>query len=423
MLPRDFRNMGVLTGVEALWGFQASLTSSATVLTVYLLQHGASKAMIGSISAVEAAAFIIPQAIALYIFTSTKGRRRQLFVWHMLLIIPWIFGAGLFILLCGGFANLAKAWIVLVLYALYCCGIGTVGAAWVDWVANVFEKGVRGMAMGLSWGFSAIAGTVGGLLAGRLIEKADGDAVFGWLYLAAGVLATLSVLSFYLIKDPKASEPDAKPDMDFMELQRKFAASLSLPNFKSFLVGRMLATAGFCVTPFIAVNYLSPAGGGLSDGVIVSCGAAMTAGSALGNLVLGGLGDKKGHRLGIVIGIAMQIASLLAMLFSAGLASCLAAYFAAGLCVAASMISHSNMVIEMCPHDHRLAHITVGALVMSPAAILLPLLAGYLATWPSIGLRGVLGMSLAFSVVSLAWMIWRVKDPRHVAIAPSAEDV
>ena len=138
----------------------------------------------------------------------------------------------------------------------------------------------------------------------------------------------------------------------------------------------------------------------------------MTAGSAIGNMALGGLGDKLGHRLGILIGIAMQGASLLAMLLGSGMPSCIIAYFAAGLCVAASMISHANMVIEMCPHDHRLAHITAGALVMAPMAILLPLLAGYLAN-SCIGLRGVLELSLLFTGMAFLWMLLRVKDPRH----------
>ena len=66
--------------------------------------------------------------------------------------------------------------------------------------------------------------------------------------------------------------------------------SLADARFRSYLAGRILAMGGFCVTPFIAMRYASAEAGGLSGATIVSAGAAMTFGMALGSLILGRLG-------------------------------------------------------------------------------------------------------------------------------------
>ncbi|TFH14911.1 MAG: hypothetical protein E4H02_08930 [Lentisphaerales bacterium] len=53
MNSRDKRNALKFVVLESMWGFQAALVATATVLTVLLRELGAGPRMIGSIAAIE----------------------------------------------------------------------------------------------------------------------------------------------------------------------------------------------------------------------------------------------------------------------------------------------------------------------------------------------------------------------------------
>jgi MFS family permease len=94
---------------------------------------------------------------------------------------------------------------------------------------------------------------------------------------------------------------------------------------------------------------------------------------------------------------------------------CVAAFAGMGICGGVSVVSHSNMLFETCPHDHRLAHITVGNLVMSAPLIAAPLLAGVLAA--QLGLAALFRVCLAISLAAAAWILLRVREPRDLTLA------
>ena len=133
---------------------------------------------------------------------------------------------------------------------------------------------------------------------------------------------------------------------------------------------------------------------------------------AISTVLLGRLGDRRGHRAGVIVGAAMQVATLLVVLFSRGLASCVAAYAGAGLCAASGYVSHTNMLFETCPHDHRQAHITAANLVLSLPLLLAPVAAGVFAQ--RFGPRALFGACLVFSAAATAWFALAVREPRVV---------
>jgi len=405
-----------ITG-ETFWGFMAGMTAPATVLTVLLLKFHASNAMIGSLEAIRGASLLCP-LLGINLFPAGPKRKKRLILWHLFAIIPFYFLTGV---LCSAAGSLSAAGFRLALLSLYAgvtLSLGVAGAAWTDWLAGIFPKTVRGTVLGLTFCGSALAGTLGALLAGRLINRIPGTAGFAMLYYISTAVTIFSLAFFRLIKDPQADRADTHP-RGVSHVIARFRDSLGDANFRSFLVGRVLATCGFCILPFIAVYYRSPAGGGLSGATLASFGAALTAGSALGGFVLGRLGDKRGHRIGIILGTAAQAVTILVMLFTSGWTSCLVAYSSAGICVGSAFISHYNMLFETCPHDHRLAHITVGNIIIGTGTIIAPALAGFIADY--FGLRPLLVISLILTAAALAWFVLRVKEPRHVLVNPPAD--
>ena len=424
MTPRDRRNTMLNVVGESVWGFQWNLVASATVLTVFLREYGAGERQIGAIVAIETAAILVPQVLGMYVFSNPARRKRHLLFYHMYGIIPFLFllallahwapdvRDGLTLTPSGRLAPAVLCGLLLLGWAAYMTASGVVIAAWNDWWATVFATRIRGTVMGLSLAGASVAGTLAALLAGWLLQILPHPKVYRLLYGGAGVMALLAMIAFFFIDDHNPAAKDAVQRVILKELAVKFRSSLADANFRAFLMGRALATAGFCMVPFITVYYTSAAGGGLASGTVVSCGAAMTVGMALASLVFGRLGDRYGHRLGILGGAATQVLTLGLMLATGGLCSCLLAFAGAGVCAGIGWVSHYNMLFETCPHDNRLAHITIGNLILGLATMVVPLLAGAFAQWA--GLRSLFWACLLLSAAAFGWFLVRVREPRHV---------
>ncbi|MCE9615221.1 MAG: MFS transporter [Lentisphaerae bacterium] len=409
---RDRRNAGLNIAGEFIWGFQSACVAPMTVLTLLLRHYGAGERMLGSLTAIESGLVVLPQMLGLYLFRSLRARKQRIVIWHLCIPVPLILLMGAIVLTLDARASPAVVrWLLLGCYAALITSIGIIVGVWMDWLAHLFHTRIRGTVMGLTFFAAAIGGTAGGALAGRLLTFAPDARTYGLLYLGAGLLAACSIGLFGFVDDPADDEGADDTRFSMAQVLDRFRHSLGDLNFRNFLLGRFLTACGFCVGPFIALHYQSAAGGGLSDGTLVTCGASATLTAALANIVLGRIGDKHGHRIGIIVGALAQVLTLVLLLTGQGLAFCILTYAAMGICGGAGIVSHNNMLFETCPHDHRLAHITVGNLVMAGPLLTAPLLAGWLAE--AQGLRMLFGASLAVSVLATVWLIRFVRDPRE----------
>ena len=138
------------------------------------------------------------------------------------------------------------------------------------------------------------------------------------------------------------------------------------------------------------------------------------AGQLAGSLALGWLADRAGHRLVIAIGaVAMGGASLMALgapslpLFSL-------VFAAAGVHQAAIHVSALNVLLEFAPvESERPVYVGLGTTMLAPVAFLAPLVAGVMVDgW---GFAAVFSTAAAASVLAVALLLGRVRDPRQAA--------
>ena len=405
------RNAVLNAAGESFWGLQTALVSSATVLTVLLTRLGSGPLLISSISAIEAGGIVIPQIFGVYIFGSAAQRKKRIILWHWFVMIPFLFFMGLLVCCGSSVPKLFERWALLFFFGCFNVSIGIVSAIWMDWLAHLYDTKSRGTVMGIGFGCSATTGIFGGLLAGKIIRGFHDTSEYGYLYLAAGLIAFLSISLFWFINDSAIKTEPNDPAPQLRALINDFNESLRHANFRAFLVGRLLATAGFCILPFVTVYYTSATGGGLSDGAVVSCGSAQAAGFALANILLGRLGDRFGHRVGLMIGAGMQVVTMGIVLTGAGTIRCVCAFASVGVCISAGLVSHYNMLFETCPHANRTAHIAAGNFIIGLGVIVFPVLAGLtIARW---GLPVVFTISAIISAGALVWFMFFVKEPRR----------
>jgi flagellar biosynthesis component FlhA len=89
------------------------------------------------------------------------------------------------------------------------------------------------------------------------------------------------------------------------------------------------------------------------------------------------------------------------------------------MCMGAASITNFNILIETCPHDNRVAHITAGNLVLSPITLLAPIIGGLVAR--SFSLDLLFQLSIGFSVAALLWVLMWMKEPRTIDLYPASE--
>lgn len=400
---------------EAVWGLKASLIAPSVILAVLLHQYGASPELIGSISAIETSMLLLPQMLGGYLFHSRAHRKVQLVLWHYLAMLPFTVVMGILTLLAPRIDPAIYRVAMLVCFACYTGTIGIVSASWVEYfLGTIYDGSIRGTVMGLSASGAAVSGTLGALFAGWLIQTFPFPDAYGYLYILSWVLGMISITLFLFIRDPGSATAEPEPRPSLGSLIASLRMSMAEANFRSYLFGRVLAAVGFGIVPFIAIYYTSQAGGGLASETVVASYSAFTVASALGSLVLGRLGDRMGHRLGIVFGAGMQVVALLIAVLISGPLGCILTYAGAGLASSCGFVSHYNLVMEMCPpqNTNRVAHISTANLIIGLPASLAPLLAGWIAgTW---NIPTLFMLCIAVSLAAVLWLGLQFKEPRAI---------
>jgi MFS family permease len=405
---------------ESLWGLQAALVASATVLTIILKDYGAGKTMISSIMTIETIGFIMPQMVGVILFRRWALKRVPLVVWHLVTVIPCILLMAALLWVAPHAQAVFVRWAVLVCYACMVVSIGVIISVWMDWLARLFDTGIRGTVLGLTFGASALAGAAGTLVSGWLLRVHPGTGIYPVLYLIAGTLAAVGICAFLFVGERTPAPPaDDGSTETWGKIMSSVKKSLADVAFRRFLLARILTAAGFSVMPFVTLYYMSDHGGKMSGDMVVSVSVAMTAGMTVGNVGLGRMGDRLGHRSCLLLGAALQVVTLLILLLTTGIVSCAVVFFLAGICLSAGFISHYNMLFETCRHGARVVHITAGNFVFSAGSAAIPLLGGVVAS--CFGLRAVFAASLVLSAAAVLCYLLFVKEPRNQT--PDKSDV
>lgn len=119
-----------------------------------------------------------------------------------------------------------------------------------------------------------------------------------------------------------------------------------------------------------------------------------------------------GHRLVLAAGTAAMVAANLMALAAPSVDLLRVAFILDGVYDAAVLVSGLNILLELAPAaDERPTYIGLGRTAVAPIAFAAPLAAGFLAD--AVGFEAVFAVAAVFSLIALALLIGRVRDPRQ----------
>lgn len=411
---RDVRhNLLALGGDFALFLVGLSFASQSTILPAFAEHLGAPNVVIGAIPAVMTAGWFLP---SLFAAGHTQALAQKLpfvlrySIWER---VPFLVLALTAFLLADRAPALALALVLTMLLVITGIG-GTLLPAWMDIVGRAIPTTLRGRFFGAASILASVGGLLGSFATAYILAVLRAPMSYGVCFIIAAAFMGLSYLALALTREPPAVATSSPVPL-WTHLSRVPALLRHNRNMSWFLVARAFSVVGMMGVGFYTVYALRTfAAPHWQVGVFT---AALFSGQIVGNIVLGWLADRAGHRIVIMIGVAATVAANVVALVAPALETFRIVFALAGIHLAAFNVSTFNVLLEFAPTvAERPTYVGLGLTAQAPVAFAAPLVAGVMAE--AFGFGPMFFVAAVFGVTGLGLLLTRVRDPRHAAVMP-----
>jgi MFS family permease len=405
---RNF-TFNALDGILFTFGF--AFVDLASVVPAFIRRLGGSDFLISVIPAAQAIGWMTPQ---IFVANFVEGLRRKkpyviaVGAWERL---PHLAVIALCFLLGSSHPHVLIAACLAAVFAA-ALAFGLVGPAWFDLVAKVTPVRRRGRLSALNVG----AGTLLGIGAGWIVERLLADPEipfpqnFGWLFVLAIVLMSLSLLSLSLVREPVY--PVQTQRIPFREYLSRLRIIMKTDrNFRNFLVGTFLQRATIVAVAFYTINALEKFD--LPDSWVGRFTVSIMAGRFIGTPIFGLLGDRLGHKINLVIGAMGHFSAAVLAIVAPNEWWYLPVFALVSVGFSSNLVSRFNMVVEFCDPERRPTYLALSSSVLGPTGIV-ALLGGALAS--IVGYNGLFVIAGLLALSSAMCLVFGVREPRKLAV-------
>jgi MFS family permease len=255
-------------------------------------------------------------------------------------------------------------------------GGGFTANPWQNLVGKIVPDRIHGMFFGAQIGAVNVFSGVGALLTGMILTRLTTPNNYALAFAFAGTAVLVSMFGLAMIKEPhQPIETDA-------QMQDNFSKGLvsilrnDIP-FRKFLLVRSLMQLGVMSIGFYTVYAVQKYGApGQAIGIMT---AIMAVTQVFANLILGRIGDLKGHQYVLKLGaISLSLSALVA-----GLATdyqwFYLAFMLAGVAFVTVWTTQMLVTLQFGDIAQRPAYIGLSNTITAPSALLAPILGGWLA--------------------------------------------
>lgn len=391
--------LGVIDG--SLFNLGVSVVSRFTVLPLIVERLSDARWLQGLIPAIYYAGWLLP---ALFVAPTVAARERRkpwLLAFGLGERLPYL-ALGLVAILAPGLPPEALLGVLLGLFTVFSFSQGLNSIAWQDFVARIVPERRWGTFIGLNIGLGGVLGVGGAAIAGLVLAGLPFPQSAGVLALICFACMMLSYLFLALIDE--APRP-ALPPQSIQSFLRGLGPLLRQDViFRRYLICRGAISLGLVGHSFItaaALERFRP-----PDAEVALYTAALLGFQALGNVGLGALADRWGHKRVLVLSTGIGVAALLLAVVAPASSWFIPIFALVGASQAGFLLSGYTLVFAFSPPEDRPRYIGVANTALAPVAALSPLLVGWL--------TGVTGYGLVFALLALigaggaAALHWRV---------------
>jgi MFS family permease len=402
-------NFTVNTIDGGFFGFGTGFASFVTIIPLFVSRMTDSAILIGLIPAIHAVGWQFPQLLIADRVTR-QSRYRPMVLWMTIHERLPFLGLALVALLLPSIGSQAGLWLTFGLLIWQGLGGGFAASPWQSMIGKIIPSDRRGTFYGVQSAAAYLFASLSAILAGYILERFDSPLDFSLCFLLASLSLAMSWLFLFQTREPE--NVPVNPAPSFAVFWSGLGPILKRDkNFRWFLIVRFLsqfAVMGFALYTVYVVRYhaVSEIGVGIMTSVYLGTQIAV-------NPMMGWIGDHWSQRSLMQIGILASVLSALIAWLAPSAGWFYLVFILAGIANVAVWTLALAMILEFGSESDRPAYVGMANTLISPATILAPLLAGWLADhsgFPTAFLASAFG-----GLATLAVLQFLVRDPSQVA--------
>jgi len=389
----------------ASYWFGSSFISASTILPLFINKLTPSLWPIGLVSVITSAGWFLPQLFSAQITERSNKMKNIVVGWGLFLerLPIWVMVLSAF--LARKSPNLAMV-LFLISLAWYNFGAGVIAPAWMGLFAKIFPPEKRGSFMGLTTFIGVGMGVLGSGVSAWLLETYQFPNSFIGLFVIAAFFMLVSWVFLALTREPLAQGETL--DQNWASYRKDLLRILKADqNFRRFIISMIVITLSGMGSGFITISAIQRFQ--VSDATVGLYTLSMLVGQTVGNLALGWLADKYGHKLSIEIGALATFIAFILSVFMPSPEFYFIVYFLLGINMSSGILSGILVVMEFC----EISRVPTYSGLANTSRGLFSLIAPLIATRLALTGFGILfSVSAVLSVIGLLLLRLWVREPR-----------
>jgi len=413
-IEKDYRwnfTVNVLDGAS-FW-FSRSFVSAAVILPLYVRHFTSNPLLIGLIPLIATTGHLLPQ-----LFTANaveRAPKKKFFpvtLGFFLERVPILLLAPTAYWFATDKPVLALI-TFLVLYAWNGYGVGFVIVGWQDMIAKLIPVEKRGRFFGITNFIGNGTGILGALAVPFVLDRFAFPTGYVISFAVAAALILVSWVFLALTREPAVHSN--KPTVSQLDYLRSLPSILKRDhNFRMYLLAQIVFALSGMATGFLVVYAVQT--WDLPDARASTFTIALQIGLALANLFFGFFSDRRGHKLGLEICMALSLLSFALAIFAPSSRWFFPIFFLRGAADAGIFISGISIVYEFTDAETRPTYIGLANTIPGIAGAIAPLIGGWLAAAASY--RAMFVLATAIGVMSWGLLHFGVREPRKTSASP-----
>lgn len=389
----------------ATYQFGSSFISASTILPLFISKLTPSLWPIGLLSVITSAGWFLPQIFAARITERFAKMKTIVIGWGLFLERLPIWVMILSAVIARRSPTLA---LVLFLFSLvwYTVGSGVVAPSWMALVAKIFSPEKRGSFLGLSMFIGVGMGALGSVASAWLLESYQFPVSFVILFAIAAGFMTISWAVLALTKEPVgAVEP---VNQNWPEYRKDLLGIIKKDqNFRRFIITNVVNTLGAMGMGFMTISAIQTLG--VSDATVGLYTLFMLLGQTAGNIVLGWMADRFGHKLSLEIGLLALFLVFALAVFVPTPTVYFLIFALMGINLSSGIVSGMLVVWEFCETSRVPTYAGLVNTTRGIVGLAAPLIATQLAQF---GFIVLFSISTGLTLIGLLMLRFWVREPR-----------
>ena len=389
----------------AFFGLGFGFASLVTVLPLFVANLTDSAMLIGVIPAVHNMGWMLPQLLTARSVSRMKRFKPAVMIWTTQERLPFLV-LGILSLFIADMNKTAALVITFALLIWQGLSAGMTANPWQNMIGKIIPSNMRGTFFGSQSAAANLLGSGGALAAGFFLETKGFPRGFTWAFFSCAASMAISMVALASTREPeRAEEPLPTELVSFWGNVRHILHTDR--DFRWFIIGRFMFQFGTMASAFYTVYAVNKLGmNTITAGAMTSVLFIVQVAS---NLLFGWIADRIGRLPVLRIGAASAvIATLIAYLAPS------ANWFFAVMIFSGAALSTFWTIgivfsLEFGSDSDRPTYVGLSNTLVAPAAILAPLLGGWIAD--TFSYQHTFLASFVFALIVLAIMLKFVKSP------------